>query len=63
MLKKTWAVIDSHTKKALCMGGESHARQYFADIKKDNPSFKGSVRQVSIPADHRDTGSFWNKKF
>lgn len=62
-LKKTWAIIDSRTRKATCMGIESRVREMFAHEKRHNPEFKGSVRQVSIPADHGETGSFWEKKF
>lgn len=61
--QKTWAVIDSRTRKAICMGRESLVREMFAHEKRRNPKFKGSVRQVSIPADHSETGSFWEKKF
>lgn len=63
-LKRTWAVIDGRTRRAVSMSlTQAMAAQHFRALKAANPKGKYAVRQVCIPADHTQTGSFWDKTF
>ena len=62
MISKTWTAINRKTRLATCMSvskelANAHAKQLLT------VGIKCDVVRVTIPADHKETGSFWSTKF
>lgn len=64
---RCWAVIDRHTCMPVAMAtSRDGAEMVRRDLQADGfPLYQNrlAVRNVRIPADHGETGSFWKRLF